>query len=151
MPNMTIELTENERLFLIFALGISHHVAAVVSDPSAPPANAIELARRLVNRIDRPPASVPQPQGVVQPTAEKPRPIPADAREFHILPDSIVKIGSGEKERLVVEGKSAGVTKKASCWSSSRDIWPRVLEKVKQPATFLVVEKSGYLNIVGVK
>ncbi len=161
--NFNFELTENERLLMIMALGAAYGLPTIVADQTAPPATSIGLARRLMS-VDvadlRAPAAVPQPQpaapantasAVSTASTAKPRMIPADAKEFHILPFSITKMGDGEKERLVVTGKSGGETKKASCWASCRDIWPRVLEKVKQPATFLVVEKSGYLNIVGVK
>lgn len=157
MPRYFVELTENERLFLIMACGAAHNIPGVVSSQGDPPAIGIEIARRLVSitpgaAASPAPTAAPQPQGQVQPSAPaKPRAIPGDAKELHILPFSITKTGEGEKERLVVQGKSGGVTKKASCWANCRDIWPRVLEKVKQPATFLVVEKSGYLNIVGVK
>lgn len=149
MTMFSIELTENERLLLIFALGAVHNCAAVVSEQSEPPARSIELARRLVNMNSRAvtaAAAAPAPQ-----PAAKPRPIPADAKELSITPFAITRFGEGDKERLVVEWKQGQQTKKASCWSSAKDIWPRLLERVKQPLTILAVEKSGYLNIVGVK
>lgn len=77
-----------------------------------------------------------------------------------ITPTSIMRTGEGDKERLVIEwrdvtqiGSVGGkpVVKKASCWASQKPIWPRVLERVKQPSTFLVKESRGYLSIVGVK
>jgi hypothetical protein len=69
-----------------------------------------------------------------------------------ITPLSITKTGVDKKQRLLVEWRnSKGDLVKASCWISQQNIWPRVLEKVRQSVTFLVKEKAGYISIVGVK
>jgi len=77
-----------------------------------------------------------------------------DVREHGpVTPSAITISGTGKKERLTVEWRQPGVTNtfRASCWASEKAIWPRVMERVKQPTVFLVKESKGYLNIVGVK
>lgn len=150
MPRYFFELSESERLFLIMACGAAHNIPGV-SCQGDPPAIGIEIARRLVSvtpsAASPAQTAAPQPQAT-PPPAKAPRPIPADAKELSITPLSITKVGTGDKVRLLVDW---GGQKNAACWASEKAIWPRLLEKVKQPITILVVEKSGYLNIVGVK
>jgi hypothetical protein len=161
MNKFSFELTENERLFLIMALGTAHGIPPVVSDQTAPPATAIELARRLIGAGDlRSAAPAPAPPTATevrrdpQPAAPAPaeKPLPSDVSELMLTALAMERTGVGKKERLVITWKVGTDTKQASCWSDCKDIWPRVLSKIRQPAVYLVKKtSSGYLNIVGVK
>lgn len=158
MSRYHLDLGENERLLMMFALGSVHNIPPVISEQTEPPATPIELARRLVNLVPTPGVPTPPRTEVPPPAAAAPGPQDPDVRELGpIIPLSIVKTGEGKKERLIVEWremKNAGRStqiKKASCWFSEKAIWPRVLERVRQSTVFLVKENNGYLNIVGVK
>lgn len=158
MPTYSLELTTNERLFLIFACGIAHSIPPIVSDHSAPPASAFEIARRLVNlepgKTSAAPTAAPAPVPMQpSPAPAAPRQeIPEGAIELSITPTQIIKTGDGEKERLLVKWKDGSTERLANCWSNPcKPIWPRVLERVKKPTVFYAKQSGAYLNIVGIK
>lgn len=167
-----LEIDEVERAIMILCLGRGYDIS--LSSRGGEPVvqtTPADIARRLIELSQASPALQPR-AGAPVPSDVAPAP---GRRELWILPASngttktgpcddaelitlgpitplaITKQGEGDKERLVVEWKDQGKSKRASCWVSGKAIWPRVLEKVRQSATFLVKEKSGYLNIVGVK
>lgn len=156
MSRYHLELTSNERMLLIFALGCCPQ-HAILSDHSDPPAVPIELARRLVESIaeiapapfvSSRPMPPPAPAAVHM---SEPSKDPAVFPLGPIIPQSIVKQGTGDRERLVIEWRHGKNVKRASCWMKEKAIWPRVLERVKQSTVFLAKESKGYIHIVGVK
>ena len=122
-----LKITDNDRLLLDIDLE--------ESSPTQTP------------RPEAPVATVDQ-RAPAEPTLEP------DVREHRpVTPSAITISGTGKKERLTVEWRQPGVTNtfRANCWADQKAIWPRVMERVKQPTVFLVKESKGYLNIVGVK
>ena len=159
MSTYHLEITENERILLILALGCAeaHKIGPIVFEQSEPPASAIVVTQRMtfLSSVNNPrtvpsaPTPAPAPPAPVIPAAPK----DPDVRELGpITPLSIERTGTGKKECLVMTWQTQdGGRKVARCWADQKMIWPRVLERVKQPTVFLVKEKSAYLNIVGVK
>jgi hypothetical protein len=171
MGRFYLELTGNERLLLLFALGHIYQVPALIAYTTEPPADGVGLANRIANlpetvakpaekwgdvllprAPEAPPSASPgtapghRPGAVETLKLQSPR--PAGSHELVVpLVDSVVKSESGD--RLAVSWKGG----RANCWDSK--LFPAVLKTLKQPATFYVnsVVKGAvtYLNIVGVK
>jgi len=155
MSRYHLELTENERLLLVFCLGAVHDRAAVVCDQMDPPAVPIELALRLVSMNPGPTNPIATaPAG--QPVVNEPR-VPADPKpaenviEVACTPIGVQKTGVGDKERVVVQWRQGRDQKIASCWVKQKALWPRLLGSVNKSITLLVREKDRYLSIIGVK
>jgi hypothetical protein len=145
VPLLTIELNENERLLMIFALGSAHGCPAIVSDRNAPPATTVELAQRLMRGGLAPaPAVAPQPPPAM-PSEPPHTTIPAGATELVITPDEIAEVG----KRLVIRYRSSGTKTSCSCWE--KNLFDRVRATLKRPTVFFVKESKGYLNVVGIK
>jgi hypothetical protein len=146
-----IELTDNDRLTLIMALGC-------FAGSSIDNSFTFALAERLIDLAPQPEIPMPRESKSAPATSDvSPAPVEAPkppAGEIQITPviviNSAVKMGiATKKERIFVKWEGG----QASCWLQYKAIWPRLIERVKNPkGTILKLEKSGdYFNIVGVK
>jgi hypothetical protein len=149
MAQFHLDVDENERSLLLFALGsiFHNHVPGTVP-----------LALRLVSlangeppapgpRVDPPPAAVMEAAPVSP--HEPARSLDSDVQGRTFTADSITKLGN----RLVIKWQARDKILQASCWDAA--LFPAVLRCVKREATFLLkaVKKGNatYLNVVGVK
>lgn len=154
MKKYTAEFNENEFLLLIVALGAMASqpgAPTIQADQTVPPASALELSRRLLNLysgFQSPPPAMP-----AQPIPASPAPAQGetDKTAAIIRPFEVKKVGSGNKEHIWVKWKVGNVTNSANCWKDKQALWPRLQDSVNKQISVIVEEKSGYLNIVGLK
>lgn len=165
---MQLELTNNERLLLIFALGAVANVPPIIAYKSEDPADPLQLAGRIVslgdgNRPSNPPTlnpaaivtNEPRPQPVQAPITWWAKGFPGDKPDLleniAVTPSKIERKPTADgKPRLMVtwQNPNKGFSR-ASIWDGP--LFAKVEDRENQLTTFFITRKGQWVNIVGVR